>query len=58
MVDKIWSDWQNHDPANKNAFSGGITIKLDSTEDYDRYPNGAPPMLKACSLLPSHFVNY
>lgn len=45
MIDKLWSDWQNADPANKRAFSGGQVQALDNATYYQAFPNGAPPFL-------------
>lgn len=45
MIDKIWYDWQNAHPANKNLFSGGSIEHMESTEAFDKYPAGGPPDL-------------
>src|ERR1700753_3640650 len=46
MIDKVWYDWQNQDPSNKNIFAGGsISWAADSNISYSQYPTGAPPLL-------------
>ncbi|KDR66552.1 hypothetical protein GALMADRAFT_259070 [Galerina marginata CBS 339.88] len=54
MIDKIWYDWQNAHPANKNSFSGGSVEHMANTEDFDKYPAGGPPDLDLTSSLPSN----
>jgi tyrosinase len=45
MVDKIWYDWQNRDPVNAKSFFGGSVQRIDSLDDYYKYPNCGPPYL-------------
>lgn len=46
MVDKVWYDWQNRDPKNKNLFAGGsISWAADANVSVLQYPTGAPPWL-------------
>jgi tyrosinase len=45
MIDKIWFDWQNRDPANAHSFSGGSVQALESLDTYNQYPTGGPPFL-------------
>ncbi|KAG6856032.1 hypothetical protein H0H87_008213, partial [Tephrocybe sp. NHM501043] len=45
MVDKVWSDWQNIHPLNRDAFSGG-SVQAVSDDDFDKYPVGMPPDLQ------------
>jgi len=53
MVDKIWYDWQNRDPANAMSFFGGSVEYLYSLAAYDEYPNGGPPYLNLNSIMPA-----
>jgi len=55
MVDKVWSDWQNHDPANKNLFSGGSIEHTANTTDNDMFPVGGPPDLNVRLVFISIF---
>ena len=48
MIDKVWYDWQNRDPSNKNAFAGG-TISWEAGASYTEYPTGGPPFLNVRS---------
>jgi len=45
MVDKVWYDWQNANPANGNSFAGGSVQAVDNVTIYEKYPTGAPPYL-------------
>jgi len=53
MVDKVWYDWQHKNPANFWAYEGGSVQSIDTLEDYEKYPNGAPPALNFKSPLPA-----
>jgi tyrosinase len=54
MVDKIWFDWQNHNPENKWAFYGGsIQANRTNVTDYNLYPNGHEPLLSLNSTMPN-----
>ena len=44
MIDKVWYDWQNRDPSNKNAFAGG-SVSWPLGSSYTEYPTGGPPFL-------------
>ena len=48
MIDKLWYDWQNVNPANFWSFAGGsvAVAKGDPV-----FPNGAPPFVNVRSLL-------
>jgi tyrosinase len=48
MIDKIWSDWQNRNPASAWSFSGG-SVQGNITE----YPTGVPPNLTLDSIIPA-----
>lgn len=46
MIDKVWTDWQNRNSSNKNAFEGGsISWQASANVSYLLYPTGAPPAL-------------
>jgi tyrosinase len=46
MIDKVWYDWQNRDPGNKNLFTGGSISWAGGTNvSFLQYPTGAPPWL-------------
>ncbi|KAK0469181.1 Di-copper centre-containing protein [Desarmillaria tabescens] len=50
-VDKVWYDWQNKSPANKNAFKGGSVQRVDTRAMYLANPNGGPPALTPQSVV-------
>ncbi|KAF5348693.1 hypothetical protein D9758_006865 [Tetrapyrgos nigripes] len=54
MVDKVWYDWQNADPANAGIFFGGSVQMQDNITIWEQYPNGGPPYLNLSSLMPSN----
>ena len=45
MIDKLWYEWQNRNPASATSFFGGSVEHLDNGTDYQKYPNGGPPYL-------------
>jgi len=51
MIDKLWYDWQHHDPANANSYFGGSVQSLESIDAYNQYPNGAPPYLSVSTYI-------
>jgi tyrosinase len=51
MIDKVWYDWQNRDPSNKNAFAGG-SVSWPLGSSYTQYPTGGPPFLNTSSPIP------
>jgi len=51
MIDKVWYDWQNRDPRNKNVFAGG-TVSWQAGAPYAQYPTGGPPFLNTSSPIP------
>ncbi|KAI0291784.1 Di-copper centre-containing protein [Multifurca ochricompacta] len=53
MVDKVWFDWQNRDPANAKSFFGGSVQAIQSPDTYNQYPNGGPPFLSLNSTMPA-----
>ncbi|KAJ3781625.1 Di-copper centre-containing protein [Lentinula aff. detonsa] len=53
MVDKVWFDWQNANPANADIFYGGSVQMIDNGTIYNKYPNGGPPMLSLDSVIPA-----
>lgn len=42
MMDKIWLDWQIHNP---NEFYGGSVQDLESLASYKKHPTGVAPLL-------------
>ncbi|KAF8495783.1 Di-copper centre-containing protein [Russula emetica] len=53
MIDKIWYEWQNRNPASATSFFGGSVERLDTEADYQQYPNGGPPYLSLESTIPA-----
>lgn len=54
MIDKVWYDWQNRDPSNKNLFAGGsVSWQFNPNQSYYEYPTGSPPWLDTNSIIPS-----
>ncbi|KAI0271790.1 Di-copper centre-containing protein [Russula aff. rugulosa BPL654] len=45
-IDKIWSDWQNRNPASASSFFGG-------SSDNAEFPTGGPPYLSLDSIIPT-----
>ena len=54
MVDKVWFDWQNKDPASFWSYKGGSVENLTSLQALKDYPNGMPPELLVSA--PSHLL--
>lgn len=50
MTDKIWTDWQNKDKRNANAFQAGTIQALANVSYFNQWPTGAPPWLQVCDL--------
>ncbi|KAI0663578.1 Di-copper centre-containing protein [Cubamyces menziesii] len=53
MVDKVWFDWQNKDPASFWSYKGGSVENLTSLQALKDYPNGMPPELLLDSIIPA-----
>jgi len=51
MVDKLWYDWQNANPANFWSFSGGSVPVVSDFEVDPIFLNGGPPLMNVRSLL-------
>ncbi|PBK84708.1 Di-copper centre-containing protein [Armillaria gallica] len=50
-VDKVWYDWQNSNPANKNIFKGGSVQHVENRTMYLANPNGGGPPLTPQSVI-------
>ncbi|PBK66344.1 Di-copper centre-containing protein [Armillaria solidipes] len=50
-VDKVWYDWQNNNPANKNIFKGGSVQHVENRTMYLENPNGGGPPLTLQSVV-------
>ncbi|KAG7451672.1 Di-copper centre-containing protein [Guyanagaster necrorhizus] len=50
-VDKVWYDWQNKSPVNKNAYAGGSVQLVQNRTMYLENPNGGPPFLTPQSVV-------
>ena len=53
MVDKIWHDWQNINPANFWSFGGGSVSRTPGFVPDPTFPTGAPPYMNVRSLMTS-----
>ncbi|KAJ3716261.1 hypothetical protein DFJ43DRAFT_1101222 [Lentinula guzmanii] len=56
MVDKVWFDCQNANPANADIFYGGSVQMIDNGTIYNKYSNGGPPMLSVRVVRLSCFL--
>lgn len=52
-IDKIWSDWQNRNPASASSFFGGSVAHHANLSDNAKYPTGGPPYLGLDSIIPT-----
>ena len=50
MVDKIWYDWQNLNPASAWSFSGGSVAHHANQSDAAEFPVGGPPWLSVSTV--------
>jgi len=53
MVDKLWSDWQNANPANFWSFDGGSVAVVNGFIPDPAYLNGAPPLVTFATPIPT-----
>ncbi|KAG8732279.1 hypothetical protein FRC11_014696, partial [Ceratobasidium sp. 423] len=49
-LDRIWAKWQDQSTANAAAYGGG---SIQSLNEYDTYPVGAPPAVTTSSDIPT-----
>jgi len=56
MVDKLWYDWQNANPANYWSFAGGSVARVTNFVADPEFPNGAPPLVTFETPTPSDFI--
>jgi len=55
MVDKLWYDWQNANPANFWAFGGGSVSVTQNLVPNREFPVGIPPYMNVRNQLASFF---
>ncbi|KAF9649244.1 Di-copper centre-containing protein, partial [Thelephora ganbajun] len=53
MVDKLWYDWQNANPANFWSFDGGSVSVVNNFIPDPAFPNGAPPFVTFATPIPT-----
>jgi tyrosinase len=53
MIDKLWYDWQNANPANFWSFDGGADPRVVNFVTDPAFPNGAPPYVTFATPAPN-----